>query len=529
VTAKLGLRAKLTIIVTLVFATAIIVVAVLVVDVVQSRLVSDTRDNAEAVLADYLDSVYGGTVTFGVVDPTEATRFFYRDVDGNTLDPAEYFQAVSTGYVSFPGQPLIGDQPPDFEGLGEASPVDVGPSTATYGSIGMTTASSVGDLMFGAVGPVHVDATTGELLDADGDTVPFAIVPTPVAEPRSVDLGDRVVAVAQSLELGDGAIIDVGVSSPLQPVNDSLDTIKQALWVVVPLLVASMAAVTWLASGRALRPVDDITTRVRAISASNISERVPVPGGSDQIQRLAVTMNDTLSRLDRSQQRQRQLVADASHELRSPVAASRAQLEVALANPEDADWTVVSNTVLAEQEVLACLIDDLLALSRLDESTHMTRDEIDLDDLVAAEAARTRRLPVKVTIDGPVRVRANAGHVTRAVRNLIDNAAAHAIDAVELTLEVSDGVSRIIVDDDGPGVPTVDRERVFDRFTRLDEARDRQRGGSGLGLAIAREVARSHDGDVIATDGPLGGARFVLSLPIPGSTPESVDRIHATG
>ena len=521
-TVKLGLRARLTLIVTVVFATAIIVVAVLVVDVVQSRLVSDTRDSAEAVLADYLDSVYGGTVTFGVVDAAEATRFFYRDADGNTLGPTEYFQAVSAGSAYLPGQALIGGQQPDLEELLETAPFDVTGSALLPGQIDLTSAAPIGDFVYGAAGPVHVDGVTGELLDAQGDTVLFSVFPTPVAEPRPVDLGDNVVAVAQALELGDGAIIEVGVSSPLQPVNDSLDTIKQALWAVVPLLIASMAAVTWLASGRALRPVDDITTRVRAISASNISERVPVPGGSDEIQRLAVTMNDTLSRLDRSQQRQRQLVADASHELRSPVAASRAQLEVALANPDHADWTAVSNTVLAEQEALTYLIEDLLALSRIDESTSVTRDDLDLDDLVAAEAARTRRLPVKTSIDRPMSVHANAGHVTRAVRNLIDNATTHAIDAVELTLEAADGTARIIVDDDGPGVPAVDRERVFDRFTRLDEARDRQRGGSGLGLAIAREVARSHDGDVIVTDGPLGGARFVLTLPLPISTPHSV-------
>ena len=514
-TANLGLRARLTIIVTVVFATAIIVVAFVVVDVVQSRLVRDTRNSAEAVLADYLESVYGGTVAFGVVDAAEATQFFYRDADGNELDPVEYFRAVSTGFASVPGEPLIDGEPPDIAELLETTPEGGLGSSVALGPIDVTTAAPIGDIVFGTAGSVKVDAATGELLDAHGDTVLFSIFPTPVADPRPVDLGDSVVAVAQSLEFGDGTIIEVGVSSPLQPVNDSLDTIRQALWVVVPLLIASIAGVTWLASGRALRPVDDITTRVRAISASKISERVPVPGGGDEIQRLAVTMNDTLSRLDRSQQRQRQLVADASHELRSPVAASRAQLEVALANPDDTDWAAVTNTVLAEQEVLSRLIDDLLALSRLDESTGASRDALDLDDLVAAEAARTRRLPVRTMIKQPVRVHANPGHVTRAVRNLIDNATAHAVDTVVLTLEASDGTARVIVDDDGPGVPAVDRARVFDRFTRLDEARDRQRGGSGLGLAIAREVACSHEGDVTVTDGPLGGARFVLTLPIP--------------
>jgi signal transduction histidine kinase len=514
----MGLRARLTIIVTFVFATAVVVVALVVVAVVESRLVRDTRNSAEAVLADYLESVYGGTVAFGVVDSAEATRFFYRDADGNVLDPVEYFRAVSTGFASIPGAPLIDGEPPDIAGLLEAIPVGGLESSVASAATDVTSAIPVGDIVFGSTGAVQVDAATGELLDAHGDTVLFSIFPTPVADPRSVDLGDSVVAVAQLLAFADGTIIEVGVSSPLRPVNDSLDTIRQALWVVIPLLIASMAAVTWLASGRALRPVDDITTRVRAISTSNISERVPVPGGGDEIHRLAVTMNDTLSRLDLSQQRQRQLVADASHELRSPVAASRAQLEVALANPDGPNWTAVANTVLAEQQVLARLIDDLLALSRLDENTGGHRDDLDLDDLVASEAARTRRVPVKTVIEQPVRVQANAGHVTRAVRNLIDNATAHAVGAVVLTLETSNGTAQVIVDDDGPGVPAADRARVFDRFTRLDEARDRQKGGSGLGLAIARAVARSHDGDVTVTDGPLGGARFVLTLRTRAST-----------
>jgi signal transduction histidine kinase len=229
-------------------------------------------------------------------------------------------------------------------------------------------------------------------------------------------------------------------------------------------------------------------------------------------------MNDMLSRLQRAQQVERQLVADASHELRSPVAASRAQLEVALAHPEAADWAATARVVLDEQLHLGHVIENLLALSRIDEQGVGAVTDVDLEELVSAEAARPHAKPVLAVAPRPVRIEGNPALVARAVRNLVDNAVRHAATGVTISLRPpgagSPASAAVVVDDDGPGVPADQRIRIFDRFTRLDSARRKDDGGTGLGLAIAREVARAHNGSISCEDAPGGGARFVLHLPL---------------
>ncbi|MPZ88131.1 MAG: HAMP domain-containing protein [Nitriliruptorales bacterium] len=474
---RLGLPARLTLLVAAVFAVTVGTIAVVLLEVVENRLVADTRANTEAVLSGYVDQLSRGEATIGVVDVDDATGFFYLDDHGEQLTEAEFFLRLA---------PVDG-------------PVD-------HGAAG---------LMVDGPGPhsieVPVDPLTGEVIETPGD--PLGVDVFPVGEPGPVDLDERVVAVAQDLTIGDD-VARVGVSSPLRPVQDSLDTLRRALWVVVPLLVAAVGVLSWLTTTRALRPVDAITRRVRAISHTTMGDRVPVPDRNDEIQRLAITMNDMLKRLDRSQQRQRQFVADASHELRSPIAASRAQLDVARADPDAADWPATADVVIAEQEHLTQLVDDLLALSQMDEHGVGEIVDVDLDDIVAAEARRPRDIAVRVTAPKPVRTRGHPGQLTRALRNLLDNAATHAVDDVHLSLTVSEADAVITVDDDGPGIDPHDRERVFQRFTRLDQARHPElRGGTGLGLAIARQVARSHQGDITAGDSPQGGARFTLVLP----------------
>jgi signal transduction histidine kinase len=358
-------------------------------------------------------------------------------------------------------------------------------------------------------------APTGEFVVGDGQVVRFSLAPTAVGEPTAVDRGDGVVAVAQTFELGDGTQLRVGVSSPLQPVTDGLDALRALLWIGIPLLTAAVAVITWLAATRALRPVHAITVQAQAISASNLADRVPVPASRDEVHDLATTVNEMLGRLDTSHRRQRQFVADASHELRSPVAASRVQLEVALANPDAADWPTTAEAVLTEQRQLGRLVDDLLALGRLDEDGIGTTVDVDFDELVVQEAARSQRVPVVVVACEPVRLLANPQLLTRVVRNVIDNAARHAATEVRVELRASAGRAELTVDDDGHGVAPAERERIFERFTRLDEARTRNDGGAGLGLAIAREVARAHGGDVICEAAPMGGARLVVTLPMP--------------
>ena len=493
-TNRLGLRARLTIFVTVVFASTLTLTSVLVVAAVEDRLIDDTRASAEAVLSGYLESIYGGVATVGVVDPDATTSFFYLGSDGREISEFEYFDTIAS---SFDAQ------------LAEV--LDVAPRPVPQVVEG-TAFGTISGPIFGQ--GVVIDEQSGALFGPDGGSITLIAGPIPTGEPHAIDRGSEVVAVAQTLTFADGVTIDVGVSNPLRPVTDSLDTITSVLWVGVPVLVVVTALITWMAASRALRPVRAIADQADVITANNLDQRVPIHEANDEIRHLGVTVNDMLERLHDSQEQQRQLVADASHELRSPVAATRSQLEVAIAHPDSADWNATAVAVLGEQERLASLIDDLLALSRLDETGAGVTVDVDLDDLAATEAQRQPGA-VSASIPQPVRVAGNPQLITRAVRNLLDNATRHAVDqvGVSVAIESATGMATVIVDDDGPGVPLESRDSIFHRFTRLDEARDRDHGGAGLGLAIARQVARAHDGDLTCTDSPLGGARFVLTIP----------------
>jgi signal transduction histidine kinase len=282
-------------------------------------------------------------------------------------------------------------------------------------------------------------------------------------------------------------------------------------------LLAVVAVTTWFVVGRALAPVEAIRAEVDAISASALHRRVPDPPADDEIGRLSTTMNRMLDRLERAQARQRRLVSDASHELRSPVAAIRQHAEVALAHPDRATTTELATTVLAEDLRLQRLAEDLLLLTRADEHTlALRRRPVDLDDLVFDEARRLRGvsgLRVDTARVSAGRVEGDAAGLRRVLRNLGDNATRHANRRVAFSLAERDGVVLLEVDDDGPGVPEADRERVFERFVRLDDARARDDGGSGLGLAIVAELVAAHGGTVTLASSPIGGTRVEVSLP----------------
>jgi signal transduction histidine kinase len=278
-----------------------------------------------------------------------------------------------------------------------------------------------------------------------------------------------------------------------------------------------VAATTWTVVGRALAPVEAIRAEVDAISAAALHRRVPDPPADDEIGRLARTMNRMLARLERAQARQRRLVADASHELRSPVAAIRQHAEVALAHPGRTTTTELAGTVLAEDLRLQRLAEDLLLLTKADEhSLALRRRPVDLDDLVFEEAGRLRdatRLRVDTAAVSAARVEGDAAALARVLRNLADNAARHAGGRLAFSVAERDGLAVLRVDDDGPGIPVADRERVFERFVRLDDARARDDGGSGLGLAIVAELVAAHGGTVAVAASPLGGARVEVALP----------------
>ena len=320
-----------------------------------------------------------------------------------------------------------------------------------------------------------------------------------------------------------GGKLTVVAGVPVDEVQRSVDAVRRSLVQGLPVLVALVAAVAWVLVGRALRPVEAIRREVEAISASSMHRRVPGPAAADEIGRLARTMNAMLGRLQGAAVRQRQFVSDASHELRSPVAAIRTDVEVALREGEAADWPAVGRSVLVEEDRLERLLADLLLLAAGDEGggpPPRADAPVDVGALAAAEGERGRRVPVTVRVGGdppPPPVAGSADALGRVVANLVDNAARHARGEVRVTVEgTAGGGVGLVVDDDGPGIPEADRERVFERFTRLDDARARDgdgTGGAGLGLAVVRSVVTRHGGSVRAEAGPLGGARLVVELP----------------
>lgn len=305
--------------------------------------------------------------------------------------------------------------------------------------------------------------------------------------------------------------ITITATSNVDSIDAALGNVTRPLWIAVPVLVALAAALTYLATGRALQPVDAMTRQVEAITSARSGDRVPEPDTGDEINQLAVTMNGMLNRLETSAQGQRQFVSDVSHELRTPSAVIRAEIEAGLADADN-DWPKTAESVLAEQVRLSHLVDDLLLLARMDEGGPIDVVDIDLDALLQQEAARGWAHPVDVRAVEPVRVRGESRQIERLVQNLVSNANRHATSMVHLALQVDGDHAVIRVDDDGAGVPAGDRGRVFDRFTRLDESRERDLGGSGLGLAIVREVAEAHGGSALITNSPLGGARVEIRL-----------------
>ncbi|CAL9451804.1 sensor histidine kinase [Streptomyces sp. enrichment culture] len=339
-------------------------------------------------------------------------------------------------------------------------------------------------------GEIGEPATVGDgTATVDGDTEDYRFVTVPVETRR----GDRLTVYA---------------GAPLSAEHGAVNTALTVMLIGFPLLLAVVAWVTWLVTRRALRPVEGIRREMAAITASeDLARRVPVPGTHDEVARLASTTNETLAALESSVERQRRFVADASHELRSPIASLRTQLEVAAAHPELLDLDgAVEDTVRLQR-----LAADLLLLARLDAGERPADARVDLAAL-AREAAEGRT-GVSVCGDAAVRVAGSRGQLGRVLANLLDNAQRHARSAVEVSVRRDGEAAVVAVADDGEGVPAADRERIFERFVRLDAARSRDDGGAGLGLAIARDVAVRHGGTLTVHDAPAGGALFELRLP----------------
>jgi signal transduction histidine kinase len=331
---------------------------------------------------------------------------------------------------------------------------------------------------------------------------------------------DDFLAVAVAATTPEGRRLTVVVARVADMIGESTRIVALLLTVGLPVLLLVVVATTWRVVGRALAPVEAIRGEVDEISAAELHRRVPDPPGDDEVARLARTMNRMLERLQLALVRQRRFVADASHELRSPVASIRQHAEVALAHPDRTTTAELAATVLAEDLRVQRLVEDLLLLARADEhALPPPRRQVDLDDLVFDEARRLRDatgLHVDVGAVSAGRVQGDPAGLRRVLRNLGDNAARHASTRVGFALAERDGAAVLVVDDDGPGIPQGDRERVLERFVRLDDARARDAGGSGLGLAIVAELVAAHGGAVGVVDSPLGGARVQVTLPRAG-------------
>jgi signal transduction histidine kinase len=310
----------------------------------------------------------------------------------------------------------------------------------------------------------------------------------------------------------------VHVLGPVAIAEAPMTGLRTGVQLGLPGLALLVGSMTWLLNSRSLRPVEAVRSETAEIVRRRLARRLEGRHARGHTARLAGTMNELLDRLDASAVRQRHFVADASHELRSPLATIQTQLEVALAHPEGTDWVATAREISQETARMQRVVEDMLLLAQMDEDTvPPRREEVDLDELLLAEARRLHdrgRVAVDASRVSGARVSGDRDQLTRVVRNLVANAERHAVAQVCLELRMLDGEAELVVADDGPGIPPADRERVFERFTRLDEARGRGRGGAGLGLAIARQVVRAHGGAIWVADGQGGvGARLVVRLP----------------
>jgi len=347
------------------------------------------------------------------------------------------------------------------------------------------------------------------------DAAPGSTLDLPVSP---VDDGTFRVHIHQTDT--DGALTVI-VGRSLEDADAATATVAWSLLTGIPALVLIVGATTWIVVGRALRPVDAIRAQVADIGGTDLHRRVPTPPADDEIGRLATTMNEMLDRLEAASDRQRRFVSDASHELRTPIAIVRHEIDVARADT-DADRDQVIEDIAVENRRMQELVDDLLLLARQDQA-HIAAERavadraiVDLDDLALVEAHRTRgaSTPIDATGLAEAQVYGDERQLARVIRNLLDNAVRHARTGVAITVTTDTGSVHLTVDDDGPGILPSDRHRVLERFTRVDGDRSRDAGGAGLGLAIADDIVSNHGGTLAVTDSPrLGGARFVVTLP----------------
>lgn len=351
-----------------------------------------------------------------------------------------------------------------------------------------------------------------------GQPLPWS--PTSGARTLSIDDPDLGEIRVRATPIGDQGRWLLVARSEAQ-LQQSIRAVRGALLVLVPLITGVLALVVWLGVGRALRPIEAMRSTVSGISDRDLTRRVPEPGTGDEVDRLAVTMNDMLARLDAASQRERQLVADASHELRSPLASVRALVETRSLAGDDIE--AHDAATMAAILRLQSLVEQLLELASQDSTAGGTASAVDLDDLVLGQADLLRRtidLAIDTSDVSGGQVTGSPDALRRLVENLASNAVRHARTTMRFAVREAGGFVELVVGDDGPGIAPADRARVFERFTRLDEARTVDEAGAGLGLAIVAGIVDRHHGTVmVGTDPVLGGAEFVVRLPVGAAGP----------
>jgi signal transduction histidine kinase len=369
--------------------------------------------------------------------------------------------------------------------------------------------------------PISSDVNLIQLVDAHGKVVgssrraqgrPPLSTTRPPADDRFQRLTEGYVMLMaiRVSPAGDAPVVYAGREEPSVLRKHHLEYFITAGALILLVLVAWM---TWWVVGRTLRPVAAIRTRMSEITVNDLSLRVPLPPAEDEIALLARTANQTLARLEGAVEQQRQFASTTSHELRTPIAGLRMQLEEALLYPDDVRPYDAIRGALSATGRLEAIVEDVLLLARLRAADPAPPELIDLGALVTEEADQAHGVPVDVHATSDVWVRGYPIQLIRVVGNLLSNARRHADTSVTVSVESADGQAVVAVTDDGTGIAPADRERVFERFTRLEDGRHRDSGGSGLGLAISRDIARAHHGTLRIEDSPTG-ARFVLRLPL---------------
>jgi heavy metal sensor kinase len=385
-------------------------------------------------------------------------------------------------------------------------------------------------------GAARVEANTqliaadGHVLAATGDpsakrsiaatSVLERVVSTGRGQFQTVKYGEDTLRVLVTKVPNSDRLLLVGVQT--EATDAAVARITEVMLISGPLALLAAGLVGWLLAGRALRPVARMTETAAGIGIDRLDERVPVPVPNDEFRALAVTLNSMLGRLEEGVNDKRRLVADASHELQTPLAVMRAELDVSLASSDlSPDAVEVLESVREEADRMARIVRNLLALARFDEGTlRVLRQPVELHGLAVetCDAMRTlaREKGVSVTVAGPeVTVEADPEYIRMVVVNLLENAIKYSGggSGVSVTTDTLGSKAVLSVSDTGPGISEEAREHIFDRFYRADDSRTRSSGGSGLGLAITREIVEAHGG-TIEVDSELGrGSTFTVTLP----------------